>query len=104
MFCCDNNKNKMACYEGMIAGGIIVAASIFTIKIFKKMKCRKIEKNIQEFEIQERKLRDQEEYNKTSENDEDIELKEKVDEIDPAAFVIVTDAREVHGEGFIEKK
>lgn len=31
-------------------------------------------------------------------------LKEKVDEIDPAAFVIVTDAREVHGEGFIEKK
>ena len=31
-------------------------------------------------------------------------LKEKVDEIDPEAFVIVTDAREVHGEGFIEKK
>lgn len=30
-------------------------------------------------------------------------LKEKVDEIDPDAFVIVTDAREVHGEGFIEK-
>ena len=30
-------------------------------------------------------------------------LKEKVDEIDPQAFVIVTDAREVHGEGFIEK-
>lgn len=47
MFCCDNNKNKMACYEGMIAGGIIVAASIFAIKIFKKMKCRKIEKQIQ---------------------------------------------------------
>ena len=43
MFCCDNKKNKMACYEGMIAGGIIVAASIFAIKIFKKMKCRKIE-------------------------------------------------------------
>jgi len=52
----------------MIAGGIIVAASIFAIKIFKKMKCRKIEKQIQEFEIQERKLRDQEEYNKTPEN------------------------------------
>ena len=32
-----------------------------------------------------------------------IMLKEKVDEIDPQAFVIVTDAREVHGEGFIEK-
>lgn len=32
-----------------------------------------------------------------------IMLKEKVDEIDPDAFVIVTDAREVHGEGFIEK-
>ena len=76
MFCCDNKKNKMACYEGMIAGGIIVVASIFAIKIFKKMKCRKIEKQIQEFEIQERKLRDQEEYNKTSENDENIELKE----------------------------
>ena len=30
-------------------------------------------------------------------------LKEKVDEIDPDAFVIVADAREVHGEGFIEK-
>ena len=43
MFCCDNNKNKMACYEGMIAGGIIVAASIFAIKMFKKMKCKKIE-------------------------------------------------------------
>lgn len=32
-----------------------------------------------------------------------VYLKEKVDEIDPDAFVIVTDAREVHGEGFIEK-
>ena len=28
-------------------------------------------------------------------------LKEKVDEIDPEAFVIVTDAREVHGEGLL---
>ena len=33
-----------------------------------------------------------------------VMLKEKVDEIDPEVFVIVTDAREVHGEGFIEKK
>ena len=33
-----------------------------------------------------------------------LQQKEKVDEIDPEAFVIVTDAREVHGEGFIEKK
>ena len=33
-----------------------------------------------------------------------IMLKEKVDKIDPDAFVIVTDAREVHGEGFIDKK
>ena len=33
-----------------------------------------------------------------------VMLKEKVDEIDPEAFVIVTDARVVHGEGFIEKK
>ena len=32
-----------------------------------------------------------------------VMLKEKVDEIDPHAFVIVTDAIEVHGEGFIEK-
>ena len=32
-----------------------------------------------------------------------VMLKEKVDEIDPQAFVILTDAREVHGEGFIEK-
>lgn len=31
-------------------------------------------------------------------------LKERVDAIDPGAFVIVSDAREVHGEGFIEKK
>ena len=36
MFCCDNKKNKMACYEGMIAGGIIVAASIFTRKKIKR--------------------------------------------------------------------
>ena len=41
---------------------------------------------------------------KLAENKKEIVmLKEKVDEIDPAAFVIVTDAREVHGEGFIEK-
>ena len=33
-----------------------------------------------------------------------VMLKEIVDEIDPAASVIVTDAREVHGEGSIEKK
>ena len=32
-----------------------------------------------------------------------IHLKEMIDEIDPNAFVIVGDAREVHGEGFIEK-
>ncbi len=32
-----------------------------------------------------------------------IALKEKIDEIDPAAFVIVGDVREVHGEGFIER-
>mgnify|MGYP005904169523 CR=1 FL=1 len=42
---------------------------------------------------------------KLAENKKEIVmLKEKVDEIDPEAFVIVTDAREVHGEGFIEKK
>ena len=33
-----------------------------------------------------------------------VTLKEKVDLIDPDAFVIVCDVREVHGEGFIEKK
>ena len=96
MFCCDNNKNKMACYEGMISGGIIVAASIFAIKIFKKMKCRKIEKQIQEFEIQERKLRDQEEYNKTSENDEDIELKEKVDEFNSRRLTKENESKDNH--------
>ena len=32
-----------------------------------------------------------------------VQLKEKIDEIDEKAFVIVGDAREVHGEGFIEK-
>ena len=32
-----------------------------------------------------------------------VHLKEMIDEIDPKAFVIVGDAREVHGEGFIEK-
>lgn len=32
-----------------------------------------------------------------------VVLKEKVSEIDPKAFVIVADAREVYGEGFIEK-
>ena len=31
-------------------------------------------------------------------------LKELVDHIDPDAFVIVSDVREVHGEGFIERK
>ena len=86
----------MACYEGMIAGGIIIAASIFAIKIFKKMKCRKIEKQIQEFEIQERKLRDQEEYNKTSENDEDIELKEKVDEFNSRRLTKENESKDNH--------
>ena len=33
-----------------------------------------------------------------------VTLREKVDAIDPDAFVIVCDVREVHGEGFIEKK
>lgn len=32
-----------------------------------------------------------------------VYLKERVNDIDPKAFVIVSDAREVHGEGFIEK-
>ena len=33
-----------------------------------------------------------------------VALKELVDHIDPDAFVIVSDVREVHGEGFIERK
>lgn len=33
-----------------------------------------------------------------------VQLKEKIDEIDEKAFVIVGDAREVHGEGFIENR
>ena len=33
-----------------------------------------------------------------------VTLREKVDAIDSDAFVIVSDVREVHGEGFIEKK
>ena len=33
-----------------------------------------------------------------------VALKELVDEIDPEAFVIVSDVREVLGEGFIERK
>ena len=33
-----------------------------------------------------------------------VALKEIVDDIDPAAFVIVSDVREVLGEGFIERK
>ena len=33
-----------------------------------------------------------------------VSLKELVDEIDPDAFVIVSDVREVLGEGFIERK
>ena len=32
-----------------------------------------------------------------------VHLKEMIDEIDPNAFVIVGDEREVHGEGFLEK-
>ena len=32
-----------------------------------------------------------------------VELKELVAQVDPRAFMIVSDAREVHGEGFIEK-
>ena len=40
----------------------------------------------------------------TSNKKEIVTLKEKVDAIDPDAFVIVCDVREVHGEGFIEKK
>lgn len=32
-----------------------------------------------------------------------VHFKEMIDEIDPNAFVIVGDAREVHGEGFLEK-
>ena len=32
-----------------------------------------------------------------------VHLKEMIDEIDPNALVIVGDAREVHGEGFLEK-
>ena len=46
MFCCDNNKNKMACYEGMIAGGIIIAASIFAIKKNEMQKNRKADTRI----------------------------------------------------------
>ncbi len=33
-----------------------------------------------------------------------VDLKEIVAEIDPSAFVIVSDAREVLGEGFLEYK
>ena len=45
---------------------------------------------------QERKLRDQEEYNKTSENDEDIELKEKVDEFNSRRLTKENESRDNH--------
>ena len=44
-----------------------------------------------------------EEYNLPLNEESFTHLKEKIDEIDENAFVIVGDAREVHGEGFIEK-
>ena len=80
MFCCDNNKNKMACYEGMIAGGIIVVASIVVVKICKKIKCRKIEKIIEELEMEEMDEKDKGEDDTKKNTEYDPELKEKIDE------------------------
>ena len=48
-------------------------------------------------------LMTREEYNLPLNEESFTHLKEKIDEIDENAFVIVGDAREVHGEGFIEK-
>ena len=48
-------------------------------------------------------LMSREEYNLPLNEESFTHLKEKIDEIDENAFVIVGDAREVHGEGFIEK-
>nr|WP_288524749.1 hypothetical protein [uncultured Romboutsia sp.] len=53
MFCCDDKRKKQqeCCCKGLVIGGILAVASIVVVKICKKIQCRKIEKIIEELEI-----------------------------------------------------
>ena len=79
MFCCDDKRKKQqeCCCKGLVIGGILAVASIVVVKICKKIKCRKIEKIIEELEMDEK---DKGEDATKKNTDYDPELKEKIDE------------------------
>ncbi|MDY5211542.1 hypothetical protein [Intestinibacter sp.] len=79
MFCCDDKRKKQddICYKGIVIGGIVAVASMLVVGIYKKIKCRKIEKVIEELEMEE--INEQSEK-EDKEYTEDQELKEKIDE------------------------
>ena len=79
MFCCDDKRKKQqeCCCKGLVIGGILAVASIVVVKICKKIKCRKIEKIIEELEMDEK---DKGEDDTKKNTEYDSELKEKIDE------------------------
>ena len=79
MFCCDDKRKKQqeCCCKGLVIGGILAVASIVVVKICKKIKCRKIEKIIEELEMDEK---DKGEDDTKKDTEYDPELKEKIDE------------------------
>ena len=81
MFCCDDKRKKQddICYKGIVIGGIVAVASMLVVGIYKKIKCRKIEKIIAELEMEEMNEQTEKE-DKAKQDNEDQELKEKIDE------------------------
>ena len=79
MFCCEEKRKKQqeCCCKGLVIGGILAVASIVVVKICKKIKCRKIEKIIEELEMDEK---DKGEDDTKKNTEYDPELKEKIDE------------------------
>ena len=79
MFCCDDKRKKQqeCCCKGLVIGGILAVASIVVVKICKKIQCRKIEKIIEELEMDEK---DKGEDDTKKNTEYDPELKEKIDE------------------------
>lgn len=82
MFCCDDKRKKQqeCCCKGLVIGGILAVASIVVVKICKKIKCRKIEKIIEELEMEEMYEKDKGEDDTKKNTEYDPELKEKIDE------------------------
>lgn len=83
MFCFRKQMDKQKAYcKGMMIGSIFTAASIVAIAINKKIKCKNNKKNV-----------DKQDDSCKDKYDEDVELKEKIDQFNSRRLTLENESK-----------